>query len=68
MKFKIDENLTLEGDKSLRTYLGVFYIKYILLPFVSYIVAPIFRFKLFLQKWMNYFHFRFKLFFTKSKS
>ena len=50
MKFKIDKNLTLEGDKSLRTYLGVFYIKYILLPYVSYILAPIFRLKLFFTK------------------
>ena len=65
IKYKIDENLTLEGDRSFKTYLGIFYIKYILLPYVDYILAPIFRFKLFLRKWMNYFHFRFKLFLRK---
>lgn len=53
IKFEIDENLTLEGDKSIKTYLGVFYIKYILLPYVDYILRPIFRFKLFFQKWMR---------------
>jgi hypothetical protein len=53
IKYKIDENLTLEGDRSFKTYLGIFYIKYILLPFVDYILAPIFRFKLFLRKWIR---------------
>jgi hypothetical protein len=50
MKFKIDESLTLEGDKSLKTFFGFVYIKYVLIPYIDYIVAPIFRIKIFFSK------------------
>ena len=53
MKFKIDENLTLEGDKSIKTFFGFFYIKYILIPYIDYIVAPAFRIKIFFSKFMR---------------
>ena len=50
MKFKIDENLTLEGDKSIKTFFGFFYIKYILIPYIDYIRVPAFRIKIFFSK------------------
>jgi hypothetical protein len=50
MKFKIDENLTLEGDKSIRAFLEFFYIKYILIPYIDYIRVPAFRIKIFFSK------------------
>jgi hypothetical protein len=53
MKFKIDENLTLEGDNSIRTFFGFVYIKYMLIPYIDYIVAPAFRIKIFFSKFMR---------------
>ena len=53
MKFKIDENLTLEGDNSIRTFFGFVYIKYMLIPYIAYIVAPAIRIKIFFSKFMR---------------